>query len=323
MKKISIRKVSGLLLIMLLSFCIFSLSSHVQAKESNDVYPLPAPIIEAFPDEDIAEWVAQATGKSDVTDVITQEDLDGVTFLRMEGLPLTGDQLSVFNNEVFPNVTELIIHGGDINVFPVLTAFPNIESMTLKQNNITYFSDASYPKLNSIDLSLNNFGVNYPTFVGMENLENINLYNSNITGISMNAWSDLSHIGEEGGYVDLSENHITEVPNSIVHSIDWGYPVSALGENYTFSPVSIPEGDSFSLYLPIAYQFSHIGEISLMQIVSIDGESGTGSFFSPNDYYVPLPTEDLTVGTHEIVLYMGDRYDSHVDGTYTINITVE
>lgn len=303
------------------ALCLFGPSFDAEADEVKEPYPLPAPIIEAFPDEDIAEWVALATHKEDINDTITQADLDHVTTLEMEGEALTGEQIAVFNNEVFPNVTEFTIWGGNIDAFPVLTAFPNVEIMELSQDNITSFPDSNYPKLKSIDLSGNDFSSGYPTFVGMESLININLYDCNISNLPLNAWSNLNHIGEYEGTLNLSGNHIIQVPNQFTFSVEWGYPLKALEETYTYAPITIRQGESYSWYLPIVYQYASQGYGTMGEFV-IDGESSAFNVLSPTGYYIPLPTEELNLGSHEITFLIQDRYGSHVSGTYSINIEV-
>ncbi|ARM72478.1 hypothetical protein LMxysn_0843 [Listeria monocytogenes] len=307
----------------ILAICMFGPKLGVEASELQDTYPLPAPIIAAFPDEDIAEWVAFATGKESVEDTITQADLDSVTTLIMEGKPLTGEQLNIFNNEVFPNVTLLTIEGGHINELPVFTAFPNIEEMNLSADRVTLFPDADYPKLKSVDLSLNNFSKTLPTFVGMDGLENINLYGCHITNIPFDAWSNLDYVGAEYGIINLGGNHLTNVPNHITFNVEWGYPVYALDETYTYNPITIKQGDAYSLYLPIVNQYTNLGGISLLGEFTIDGKSQVAAVLSPEDYYIPVPTEDLAVGTHEISLYIQDYYGSHITGEYSISVTVE
>ncbi|MBC2254918.1 internalin [Listeria ivanovii] len=310
-------------LLVVVAVCLCGFKLDVSASEVTETYPLPAPIIDAFPDEDIANWVALATGKDSVDDVITQDDLDGITELTMEGVNLTGIQLNVFNNEVFPNVKTLTIDDGRIGDLPVFTAFPNIEVMNLSDDFVTSFPDANYPHLWSVDLSLNNLSGDFPMFVGMEGLQSIDLFACNITDIPLDAWSNLDHLGENEELVNLSGNHITEIPESVTFSTEWGFPITALDESYTFEPITIQQGDSYSIYLPIVNQFTGQGGISLMGEFLIDGNSQALNVIAPTDYYVPIPTEDLTIGTHSIELYVQDYYGSHITANYPISVTVE
>ncbi|EFS03881.1 leucine-rich repeat-containing protein, partial [Listeria seeligeri FSL S4-171] len=159
-----------------------------------------------------------------------QEDLDNVEGFMMEGVPFTGEQLAILNNEVFPNVTLLSIEGGEIGDLPVFTAFPNIEKMELSNDHVTSFPDADYSSLKSVDLSFNDLSGAFPMFVGMDGLQNINLFDCNITDIPLDAWSNLTDLGNNDGNVNLSENHITEIPESITYSHEWGFPVTAVNE---------------------------------------------------------------------------------------------
>lgn len=322
MALISKKNLMKVMFMAILAICLFGPKLNVEASEVKDTYPLPAPIIEAFPDEDIAEWVAFETGKDSVNDTITQEDLDGVEGFMMEGVPYTGEQLAILNNEVFPNVTLLSIKGGNIGDLPVFTAFPNIENIQLKYNNVTSFPDANYPKLKTVDLSMNDLGGECPLFIGMDALQNINLALCNITDVPLDAWTNLTDLGNNDGGVNLNRNHITQLPESITYSHEWGYPVQALYESYTYEGITIQQGESYSLYLPIPYQFWSLG-IAMMQEFRIDGQSLGYGPLTPDDYYVPIPTEDLTVGKHIVELDIRDYYGSHVTGVYKIPVTVE
>lgn len=320
---ISRKNLMKVVFMVILAICLFGPKLVVSASEVQDTYPLPAPIIEAFPDEDIAEWVAFATGKSSVDETITQDDLDSVTYLIMQGKPLTGEQLDVFNNEVFPNVTELTIDGGRIGDLPAFTAFPNIEEMNLAADYVTSFPDADYPNLKSVDLSFNDLSKASPLFVGMDGLQSINLFDCNITEIPLDAWSNLTHLGENEEEVNLSGNHLTQIPESIVFNSEWGFPITAVNENYTFEPITIKQGESHSLYLPIIKQFNSQAGTQIMGEYIIDGHGQAVESLTPQDYYVSIPTEDLTIGTHNINLYVQDYYGSNLTGNYVIDVTVE
>ncbi|MBC1828071.1 internalin [Listeria seeligeri] len=310
------------LFMIILAICLFGPKLNVDASEVKDTYPLPAPIIEAFPDEDIAEWVAFETGKDSVNDTITQEDLDNVEGFKMEGVPFTGEQLAVLNNEVFPNVTLLSIEGGNIGDLPVFTAFPNIEKMELSNDHVTSFPDADYSSLKSVDLSFNDLSKAFPMFVGMDGLQNINLFDCNITDIPLDAWSNLTDLGNNDGNVNLSENHITEIPESITYSHEWGFPVTAVNEFYTYDPITIQQGESHPLYLPIVKQYWDQG-IAMMGKYRVDGQSEGYGALTPEDYYIPIPTEELTVGIHILELDIKDYYGSNVTGGYTILVNVQ
>lgn len=72
---------------------IYSFLLHIVAptiKAQADTVPLPAPIIEAFPVEAIAEAIAGELDKDSVNDTITQADLDTMTLIPLPSLGLTG-----------------------------------------------------------------------------------------------------------------------------------------------------------------------------------------------------------------------------------------
>ncbi|MBC1576956.1 internalin N-terminal domain-containing protein [Listeria seeligeri] len=319
---ISSKNLMKVVFMAILAICLFGPKLGVNASEVQETYPLPAPIIEAFPDEDIAEWVAFETGKDSVNDTITQEDLDNVEGFMMEGVPFTGEQLAILNNEIFPNVTLLSIEGGEIGDLPVFTAFPNIEKMELSNDHVTSFPDADYSSLKSVDLSFNDLSGAFPMFVGMDGLQNINLFDCNITDIPLDAWSNLTDLGNNDGNVNLSENHIIEIPESITYSHEWGFPVTAVNEFYTYDPITIQQGESHPLYLPIVKQYWDQG-IAMMGKYSVDGQSEGYGALTPEDYYIPIPTEELTVGIHILELDIKDYYGSNVTGGYTILVNVE
>ncbi|WP_099224133.1 internalin N-terminal domain-containing protein [Listeria costaricensis] len=294
-------------------------SSTASAVQVNETVPLPAPIIEAFPDEEIADWVRNATHKDTVNDIITQADLDAVTELGMQGEALTGEQLALFNNEVFPNVTFFSVESGNVGAMPDLSsAFPALEQMEMPICQITSFPDANYPNLVELDLHQNDFSSGYPTLNGMEQLQGVSLANCNITDLPLDAWPNLVHIGE----MDLTGNHIISVPTQFTYSEDSGYPVVALDETYTYAPITIQQGDSVSIYNPIGAQYEAV-EGGIMSNVNIDGAVHGWAPVDPSTYYVALPTEELTPGTHELIYQVMDRYSHYVSGNYTIEITVE
>ncbi|EFS03884.1 putative leucine Rich Repeat protein, partial [Listeria seeligeri FSL S4-171] len=156
-----------------------------------------------------------------------------------------------------------------------------------------------------------------------DGLQSINLYDCNITEVPFDAWSNLTHLGENEEKVNLSGNHLTQIPESIVFNSEWGFPIVAVDETYTFEPITIQQGESHSLYLPIIKQFNSQAETAIMGEYIIDGQGQALESLTPQDYYVSIPTEDLTVGTHNINLYVRDYYGSHLTGNYVIDVTVE
>ncbi|MEG7763025.1 lmo2445 family class 3 internalin, partial [Listeria monocytogenes] len=101
--------------------------------------------------------------KGSVNDTITQADLDTMTAIPLPSLGLTGEDLSVLNNEVFTNAIELAIWSNNIGELPDLSeALPALENIEANGANITVFPDANYPNLTNVDLSQNNFGFNIP-----------------------------------------------------------------------------------------------------------------------------------------------------------------
>lgn len=72
---------------------IYSFLLHIictNYKSTSRYSSLPAPIIEAFPVEAIAEAIAGELDKDSVNDTITQADLDTMTLIPLPSLGLTG-----------------------------------------------------------------------------------------------------------------------------------------------------------------------------------------------------------------------------------------
>lgn len=88
------KKIIGLTFV---AICCILFAPTIKAQA--DTVPLPAPIIEAFPVEAIAEAIAGELDKGSVNDTITQADLDTMTAIPLPSLGLTGEDLSVLNNE--------------------------------------------------------------------------------------------------------------------------------------------------------------------------------------------------------------------------------
>ncbi|MBC6149824.1 internalin [Listeria innocua] len=311
------KKIIGLLFIV--SCCILlSPTIKVQA----DTVPLPAPIIEAFPVEAIAEAIAEELDKDSVNDIITQEDLDTITILPFPGLNLTGEDLNVLNNEVFTNATELAIWSNNIGVMPNLSeSLPALETIKASDANITQFPNANYPNLTTVDFSKNNFGINIPEFIGMEELVSINMEQADLSGyIAKDIWMNMPNLET----LLLRDNHLISIPEDIFltgqirnRSFD--------GQTATYPPRTIKQGENLDVFVPFIYQaLDFIAPAPGNEIIINDnGEflykpvypSYTGS------YMYTIETAGLEPGEHllEISLnYNGSEYLGWYDFPVTI-----
>ncbi|EFS01793.1 leucine-rich repeat-containing protein, partial [Listeria seeligeri FSL S4-171] len=68
-------------------------------------YPLPAPIIEVFPDDGLAKDMAKNLNKESVDDIMTQDDLDSLVNLGFETETITNESMKLLERAMFNNVT--------------------------------------------------------------------------------------------------------------------------------------------------------------------------------------------------------------------------
>ncbi|CCQ25144.1 Internalin B [Listeria monocytogenes N53-1] len=97
---------STALLLAILSLSFTGLD--LKAKAASDLYPLPAPIIDVFPDDGLAKDMAKNLNKDSVNDVIDQDDLDALTGLGFE-TTITNDSMQLLERAMFNNVTDVSI----------------------------------------------------------------------------------------------------------------------------------------------------------------------------------------------------------------------
>lgn len=98
---------STALLLAILSLSFTGLD--LKAKAASDLYPLPAPIIDVFPDDGLAKDMARNLNKDSVNDVIDQDDLDALTSLGFETHTITNDSMQLLERAMFNNVTDVSI----------------------------------------------------------------------------------------------------------------------------------------------------------------------------------------------------------------------
>ncbi|WP_099224870.1 leucine-rich repeat domain-containing protein [Listeria costaricensis] len=208
--------------IWLLGFIIFGflslqnlISTPVQADEVGDLYPLPAPIIEVFPDEALAENMVTILHKTSVNDVITQEDLDAVDTLVFSNTGITNESMGLLSRAEFNNVTMVYLHdwGSGFNTFPDVPTIPHLQQLIFDENmnrlprQSGLLDYQNYPELQIINTNMNELATEVPDFSNTPALSQLLLEAGNLTSIP-----DFSHIPQLI-YLDLGGNHLSEVPD--------------------------------------------------------------------------------------------------------------
>ncbi|EAE8347024.1 leucine-rich repeat domain-containing protein [Listeria monocytogenes] len=291
-------------------------------KAQAETVPLPAPIIEAFPVEAIAEAFAEELDKDSVNDIITQDDLDTIEVIPLPGLNLTGEDLSVLNNEVFPNAVELAIWSNNIGDMPSLSgSLPALENIQAYSANITSFPDEVYPNLTTIDMSGNKFGFSIPHFVGMENLVDLNLEDAGLSGyVEKDIWMNLTNLDT----LLLYQNHLISIPEEIFQSkqlSSWSFD----GQTATYPKTTIKQGENLDVFVPFVYQALDFIATSPGNLIIIKDNGRT--LYEPDyptyegSYMYTINTASLAPGEHllEISLgYNGGEYSGWYDFPVTI-----
>lgn len=291
-------------------------------KAQADTVPLPAPIIEAFPVEAIAEAIAEELDKDSVNDTITQADLDTITLLPLPGLDLTGEDLSVLNNEVFTNAVELAIWSNNIGAMPDLSdALPALENIQANGANITDFPNANYPNLTNVDLSQNNLGFNIPKFVGMEGLVSINMEKAGLSGyVAKDIWMNMPNLDT----LLLYNNHLISIPEDIFLSQQLS-DRSFDEQTATYPEMTIKQGENLEVFVPFIYQaLDFIAPSSGNLIIIKDNGKVLYQPVYPTyegSYMYTIETAGLQPGEHLLEISLGYNGGEYV-GYYDFPVTI-
>ncbi|EDH0944962.1 hypothetical protein GCV90_14345, partial [Listeria monocytogenes] len=181
-------------------------ATNTESKEAptkaGKVIPGPTVISSIFPDANLAEVMRTTLGKSSVSDMVTQTELNSITSI------IAGNK-GIINLSGLENVT-------------------NLTNVNLNNNNISDLSPlASSSKLKDVNLSNNNISDLTP-LNGTVNLTNVNLNNNNISDLSPllpselklfhlyienNNVSDLSPLGNFTNLqrIDANSNPISDI----------------------------------------------------------------------------------------------------------------
>ncbi|EAF0816548.1 hypothetical protein CEL01_14370 [Listeria monocytogenes] len=296
-----------------------------------DVYPLPARIIDVFPDENLAEDMVENFGKKDVTDVITQDDVDAVTSLGLGYFTnyLTDEDLQMLGNAYFTNVNNIMIYPTQtmFTGFPDLPTLPKLDTLRAEGNlssevlpeNITVPDYQNYPELKYLDLSnrtivggLPNFSnipkletllmsscglasEDVPDFTNLKNLQKVNFQ----TNQFRTEMTDFTHLDSLVS-MDLSYNYLNVLPPTIVDK------VIVLGQIGTLPDQNVVFDEDTNITLPVYTQLDDLGRISGFQEVWIRDSNEKEIYnVAKVDYdevtkQIIVPTNNLDKGEYTI-----------------------
>lgn len=204
---------SLLLIILSLGFTGLDL----KAKAASDLYPLPAPIIDVFPDDGLAKDMAKNLNKDSVNDVIDQDDLDALTGLGFETETITNDSMQLLERAMFNNVTDVSImeFGEDLTEFPDITTIPHLKTLFFADSpeqitrNLSLPNYQNYPEMGTITMSGNNLVGSIPDFTGMPTLKQLYMSDMLITSDEIPNFNNIPLLIT----LDLSSNQLTTIPD--------------------------------------------------------------------------------------------------------------
>ncbi|MBC2107670.1 leucine-rich repeat domain-containing protein [Listeria innocua] len=161
----------------------------------------PTPINEIFSDANLAEVMKGFLRKTDVTDSVTQEDLNKVTIL---GGPNIGIE-SIEGIQYLPNLTTIYLYNNKITDISLLANSTKLEILNLTGNQIKDFSAiANLTKLHTLEL----------TDTGLSDIGFIsNLTELKELFISQNRLTDISPLANltKVDRLYINENQITDI----------------------------------------------------------------------------------------------------------------
>ncbi|MBC1999314.1 hypothetical protein HCJ67_13430 [Listeria marthii] len=281
--------VVSMIIIGVISFKTIDVSADV-----TDIYPLPARIIDVFPDGNLAKDMVENFDKKDVTDVITQDDVDAVTSLGLGYFSdyLTDEDLQMLGNAYFTNVNNIMIYPTQtmFTGFPDLPTLPKLDTLRAEwvqtsdilPANITVPDYQNYPELTYLDLSSRTIVGGLPDFSNIPKLETLlmsscglasedvpdftNLKNLQKVNFQTNQFrtemTDFTHLDSLVS-MDLSYNYLNVLPPTIVDK------VIVLGQIGTLPDQNVVFGEDTTITLPIYTQLDDLGRISGFQEVWI------------------------------------------------------
>ncbi|MBF2345230.1 InlB B-repeat-containing protein [Listeria seeligeri] len=198
----------------------------VQADNINQ----PAPINQIFPDPDLANEVKDETGKTDVSEVVSQAELNSVTILHFPGV-------STFEGIQFLNNLKTIeTYQGSASDFSLLSSLTNLEFLMLQKYNISDLSFAS-GLVNLKDLSVTQNKISDLTPIsGLTNLISFDVSWQEVTAAPVFYQENLV-VPNQVKNVDGTLIAPTSISNSGSYSnpnLTWNLPTFLNSVNYSF-----------------------------------------------------------------------------------------
>ncbi|MCD2248674.1 leucine-rich repeat domain-containing protein [Listeria marthii] len=203
------------LLLIILSLSVTS--GDLKAKAASDLYPLPAPIIDVFPDEGLATDMARNLKKGSVNDVIDQADLDALTGLGFETETITNDSMQLLERAMFNNVTDVSImsFGRELTEFPDITTIPHLKTLFFVDSpeqitrSLSLPDYQNYPEMDTITMAGNNLIGSIPDFTGMPALKQLYMSDMFIATDAVPNFHNIPLLVT----LDLSSNQLTTIPD--------------------------------------------------------------------------------------------------------------
>ncbi|EAE7074005.1 class 1 internalin InlE [Listeria monocytogenes] len=174
--KVILRIVVTLAAVLAITFWVGMSSKEVQAA----VIEQPTPINEIFTDPVVADNVKTLLGKADVTDEVTQTDLDSVTHLSAKSAGIT----TIEGLQYLTNLSELELIDNQVTDLNPLTNLTKITELRLSGNPLKDVSAlAGLKNLKTMDLIYTDI-TNVTPLAGLSNLQVLNLDINQITDIT-------------------------------------------------------------------------------------------------------------------------------------------
>ncbi|EAD9169907.1 LPXTG cell wall anchor domain-containing protein [Listeria monocytogenes] len=174
--KVILRIVVTLAAVLAITFWVGMSSKEVQAA----VIEQPTPINEIFTDPVVADNVKTLLGKADVTDEVTQTDLDSITQLSAKSAGIT----TIEGMQYLTNLSELELTDNQITDVSPLANLTKITELGLSGNPLKDVSAlAGLKNLKTMDLIYTDI-TNVTPLAGLSNLQVLNLDINQITDIT-------------------------------------------------------------------------------------------------------------------------------------------
>ncbi len=292
-----------LLIVLLLNFS----GGDIKAQAASELYPLPAPIIEVFPDDGLAKDMAKNLNKESVDDIMTQDDLDSLVNLGFETETITNESMKLLERAMFNNVTgvDMAEFGEDLTEFPDITTIPQLSNLSyaIPPDNVSRGLSLpdyqNYPEMESITMSQHPLIGSIPDFTGMPKLKHLYMGDMAITSddipdfqnipelrtleLGLNELTDtivnftnLPHLT----YLDLDYNHLNELPTNVLDAI------FVQNQTNTLPDQTINQGETSTIELPIYYQMKSIDMLITTQV--------SGEYIDDFNHPLPVTLDETT-----------------------------